>query len=77
MDNDESRNALYEKSRRIIRNQALIQILGVFVCGIGTLALTDVMFWLVFGVAPGNRGSKHPSRLGCRLGQLHNYAVAC
>jgi hypothetical protein len=51
MDNDESRSALYEKPRRIIQNQVLIQLL--IILSVATpMPLALVMFWLAFGVAP-------------------------
>lgn len=51
MDNDESRTQLYEKPRRIIQNQLLIQLLIILSIAI-PIPLATVIFWLIFGVAP-------------------------
>lgn len=51
MDNDESRTQLYEKPRRIIQNQLLIQLLIILSIVI-PIPLATVIFWLIFGVAP-------------------------
>jgi hypothetical protein len=51
MDNDESRNALYEKPRKIIHNQTLIQLL-IILSWATPMPLAGVMLWLVFCVAP-------------------------
>jgi len=51
MDNDESRNAPYEKPRRIIQNQTLIQLLCVAVV-VSCFHIGGLVFWLVFGICP-------------------------
>jgi len=51
MDNDESRNALYQEPRRIIQNQIWIQLLIILAIAI-PIPLGRIIFGLVFCIAP-------------------------
>jgi hypothetical protein len=51
MDNDEGKTAIYEKPRRIIQNQTLIQLLMILELAT-PIPLAGVLFGLVFAVAP-------------------------
>ena len=51
MDNDENRSSLYEKPRRIIHNQTVIQLLIILAIAI-PIPLGAFIFWLIFCIAP-------------------------
>lgn len=51
MDNDKNKNALYEKPKRIIQNQVLIQLLIILAVAV-PIPLGGVIFKLVFCVIP-------------------------
>lgn len=51
MDNDKDRSALYEKPRRIIHNQLLIELLIVLAVAV-PVPLAGFVFWAVFAVCP-------------------------